>query len=343
MSHRLGDLSDEEDNNEQGGMSDEGLERKIARLRRECEEVKNEVDRRRQERQAKGAAGAEVADEDEAVSLGKMLESFELSHRSPSGGSAERLTKALAADSGQPKSQHQPSQISDDGATYTVTYAPAYQADHDDAKVAALESRLTALERSLGITATAIPALDAKGIPVAVLPTIETLQRQMSVLLESTPSSLDNISRRVRTLTAEAERLEEARKAAKVARDELRNASGEVDKSAADIEDQEQIAKINALYGALPTIENLAPLLPALLDRLRSLRTIHADAGKAHESMEQAMKRQEEMAADIKRWREGLEKVEAAVKESETTIGGNVKVVEGWVKELEERVAKLGA
>lgn len=99
----------------------------------------------------------------------------------------------------------------------------------------------------------------------------------------------------------------------------------------------EREAKVNALYGALPTIENLSPLLPAVLDRLRSLRAIHADAGRAVESLAKVERRQEEMGGEIARWREALEKVEGVVKESEGTVKKNMEVVEKWVRVLEEK------
>jgi nuclear migration protein JNM1 len=77
------------------------------------------------------------------------------------------------------------------------------------------------------------------------------------------------------------------------------------------------------------------------LDRLRSLRAIHADAATASESLDRTEKKQAEMAGDIKKWREGLEKVEEAMKQGESVMSGNMKVVEGWVKELEQKMEKL--
>ena len=222
-------------------------------------------------------------------------------------------------------------------ATYTVTYAPTYQQSHALAKAADFDGRLATLERVLGLSTSTLP--NTNGVRSAILPTLDTLQRQVSLLSDSTPSSLDNISRRVRTLTQEADRLEESRKSARAAQDALNAAGGNV--VAEDSEDSEQIAKINALYGTLPTIENLAPLLPSLLDRLRSLRAIHADAATASESLERAEKKQIDMAAEIQKWRQGLEKVEEAMKAGETTMVGNTKVIEGWVKELEEKMDRL--
>ena len=46
-------------------------------------------------------------------------------------------------------------------------------------------------------------------------------------------------------------------------------------------------------------------------------------------------------AADIKEWREALEKIESSMGERGTTMTANMKVVEGWVKDLEAKVATL--
>jgi nuclear migration protein JNM1 len=336
----LGDISDEEDG--------ESLERKLARLRREIEEVKEEFGKRSYEKQKVNGMSDDVeglGGEDEAVTLSKMLDSISVSHGSTKGSAGVRLAKSLGSSikSSEPQTTIIP-QKGGEAATYTVTYAPDYQQSHTFARAADFDSRLTLLEKALGITSIAIPALDSKGVPMAVLPTLDRLQRQITVITEASPSSLDSISRRVRTLTQEAERLDEARKSAKAAQEELRAANGDASAKAGgseDAGDPEQVAKINALYGTLGTIENLAPILPSLLDRLRSLRAIHTDAATASETLQRVAKRQEDMAVDIKKWREGLEKVEQAMKQSETVMGGNMKVVEGWVKDLEERMARF--
>lgn len=337
----LGDISDEEDG--------ESLDRKLARLRREIEEVKEEFGRRNYEKQksnGKPDDANDLAGEDEAATLSKMLDSISISHRSTNGGAGARLAKSLISGikSSEPPQTTTIPHKDRDAATYTITYAPDYEQSHTFATAADFDSRLTLLEKALGITSTGIPAVDSKGVPIAVLPTLDRLQRQVTVITEASPSSLDSISRRVRTLTQEAERLDEARRSAKAAQEELLDANGGTQSKTGnreDIEDSEQVAKINALYGTLATIENLAPTLPSLLDRLRSLRAIHAEAATASETLDKVAKRQEDMVVDIKKWREGLEKVEQAMKQSENVMGGNMKVVEGWVKDLEERMARL--
>ena len=336
----LGDLSDEEDG--------ESLERKLARLRREIEEVKDEFAKRNLEKKSTAGKSRRVGDlatEEDAATLSKMLDNISTTNGNAGEKVGSRLANALASSLKSPEAPQTANvtQKNGDASLYTVTYAPDFQQNHALAKAADFDSRLTFLEKALGIASTAIPALDSKGVPMAVLPTLDRLHRQLAVLTEASPTSLDNISRKVRLLTQEAERLDEARKSAKVAQEELRAATGD---NAAMIDDgeeidSEQVAKINALYGTLPTIENLTPMLPALLDRLRSLRTIHAGAATASENLNRAIKRQEDMANDIKKWREGLEKVEQSMKQGERTMSGNMKVIEGWIKELEERMKNL--
>lgn len=313
------------------------MERKLARLKREIEEVKEEYGRRQAEK--KDVVGEDSEDlGPDVTTLSKMLDGISVTSGATTASASAKFAKDLGTGikaNGPP----QTSQGTGDPATYTVTYAPTYQQSHALAKAADFDGRLALLEKALGISPAELPSLNGNSIPKAILPTLDTLQRQISVISESTPSSLDSISRRVRTLTQEAERLEESRKAAKTAQGVLRAAGGDI--GSEEGEDSEQVAKINALYGTLSTIENLAPLLPSLLDRLRSLRAIHADAATASESLGRTEKKQAEMASDIKKWREGLEKVEEAMKNGETVMSGNMKVVEGWVKELEQKMEKL--
>ncbi|CCF46008.1 hypothetical protein CH063_03759 [Colletotrichum higginsianum] len=47
------------------------------------------------------------------------------------------------------------------------------------------------------------------------------------------------------------------------------------------------------------------------------------------------------MATDLRQWKEGLEKIEEAMAEGNNSMAGNMKVMEAWVKDLEERIAKL--
>ncbi|KAK4100598.1 hypothetical protein N658DRAFT_472572 [Parathielavia hyrcaniae] len=318
----IGDLSDEDDAG--------NLARKIARLKREIEEAKEEYGKQK-------AASSQPQDDEEVAegqfeSLSKVLD--ELSELDKS--LVSRSIPAPAPASLEERGPGEPA----DRVSYTITYAPRYEETHALEKAADFDRRLVALEKALGVGSAAMPEFDSNGLPRAIIPLLEQLHKQISTLSEASAPSLDTISRRVRALTQEAENLEKARRNAKSAHEAL-VAAGAAPTAEPFPEDSEQTAKINALYGTLPTIENLTPLLPPLLDRLRSLRMIHADAATAAETLASLEKKQAEMAGEIQQWREGLEKVEAAVRAGDATMAKNVDVMSGWVKGLEEKMSKM--
>ncbi|RPA90550.1 hypothetical protein L873DRAFT_1831686 [Choiromyces venosus 120613-1] len=321
------------------GLGEETLEKRLARLRREVEEVRSEIESREQD---PGSGFKSSIDE-----LSDVLEGLQTVSGEERGAQAKLAKKLATAMSVTPsKAQEQetvPGTVTKGSstATYTVTYAPAFKQSHALAKAADFDNRLTVLEKVLGMSASSALNIDKELPNSAMIPTLDGLSRQMSALTAWSTSSLDAANKRVKQLTEGAEKLAEARKAAKAAADARREEADQLspgDSSSPVVDTSEREAKINALYGALPTIENLGPLLPAVLDRLRSLRTIHADAGKAMENLTRLERRQEEIGGEIARWRAALEKVEIVVKESEGMIQGNIGKVEGWVKELEEKV-----
>ena len=290
------------------------------------------------------------------AALSRVLDDISISGGDGSKGAASRWANKLGTakkasvksiTSGTAEGVHQ----LQEKPTYTMTYAPTYEQNNMLAKVSDFDARLTMLETVLGVEAIPLPTQDV--FPAkAVIPTLNALDKQISTLSSSTESSLDSVSRRIRQLTQDAEKLDEARKFAKAAQDELNHSTSRNQRQSLAVTDEaisdkvvdhsEQTSKINALYGTLSTIESLAPLLPSLLDRLRSLRYIHADAATASQSLATVESRQEAMEEEIKGWREGLEKVERAMAQGEQTMNGNTKTVEGWVRELEDRMQKLG-
>ncbi|PKS06344.1 hypothetical protein jhhlp_007092, partial [Lomentospora prolificans] len=329
----LGDLSDEDDDTDEAA---ESLERKIARLKREVEEAKEEYARRRASGETKGGEGA---GEEGLESLGRALE--EISR--PTGlARPTRLSKPLVKGD-----EPAPDQETIGEATYTVTYAPNYEQSHALAKAAEFDQRLLALEKSLGIGTTKGLEIGVNGLPRAVLPTVDTLNKQISVLAKASTANLDSISRRVRTLATDIENLNKAKAFSRSADQpnieryvEERMKDDTKSKDASESEEDEQKSKINALYGTLATIESLTPLLQPLLDRLRSLRAIHADAATASETLDRIEKQQAEMAAELKQWKDGLEKISQAMKDGDAVMAGNMKVMESWIRDLEGRTEK---
>ena len=104
---------------------------------------------------------------------------------------------------------------------------------------------------------------------------------------------------------------------------------------------EDQATKIAALYALLPRIQDLSPLLAPVLERLRSLQTIHAGAAQARGDLDRLEKGQREMRQEIAEWKSGLQRMEALVKEAEGKMRENKEVVGGLVRGVENRVGKL--
>lgn len=320
----LGDLSDDEDDD------DESLERRIARLKREVEEAKEEHAKRR-------AAATTTTNGDDTAPGAGTLDSLSrvLDDISKPIGTARPSTIPSETNRA-PDSKEDAEAPAGQDATYTITYAPTYDQSHALAKTADFDRRLLMVEKGLGINASSIPEAGSDGLARAILPTLDSLEKQVSTLSQATTANLDAISRRVRNLASEQQKLNESKEKAKTLREELGKSA-----PTPPAEESEQDAKVNALYGILPTIESLTPVLPPLLDRLRSLRAIHADAATASETLARIEREQSEMTAELKQWKTGLEKMESTMDKGDETVKGNMQVMEGWVKDLEERMAQL--
>lgn len=313
----LGDLSDDDD--------EESLERRIARLRREVQEAQNEYAKKKAAASADGEADQT---DGRLTSLSAILEDISkpIATTAPSAAHTEKPTESNA----------EISRESTNGTTYTVSYAPNYEQTHALAKAADFDRRLLALENSLGLSISSSAEAGSNGLPRAVLPTLDSMEKQISTIAQASTANLDAISRRVRTLAQDQDKLNESRQKARALQEEL-GRSGNPNPA----EETEQDTKVNALYAILPTIESLTPMLPSLLDRLRSLRAIHSDAAKASELLDEIQQRQADMASELKQWNEGLTKLETAIQDGDKTGHANMETMQGWVKELEAKMEKL--
>jgi nuclear migration protein JNM1 len=326
---------------------EETLQGRIARLKREAEEVRIMLAKRDE---------AEEKDEKEGNEIDELDELLRgLKAPSTSAGKSEDAFLASLSQKPQPTSteapQPQPSQTSTTNA------------------IASISDRLSALETTLGL-----PSIDPS---TSILPTLSTLTTQLSTLtalLTPTPNTstttttaqtlnLDTLSHRLQSLTTTATTLTKSRKDALSALQDLHDSrqrlllshtrgSKPPQTQLAEISNQEnnlhnnlflseQSAKISALYQVLPTITKLQPLLPVVLERLRSLSVIHAGAGEARGELEELVARQGEMGREIGRWREAVEKVEGEIEGLKGGLREEVQGISGMVGGLEERVKAL--
>ncbi|KAL8755179.1 MAG: hypothetical protein Q9184_004873 [Pyrenodesmia sp. 2 TL-2023] len=335
----LAQSSDDED--------EESLERKLARLRREVAETKDAFAKRTEKVRPKVVATANEEREPFEVleSLDHILDSIEQPRTLNGDVSSSRLVNKLNRTYQPGESRASAKAVKESDHTADASNAaPGYDDAHALSRIADFDKRLRLLETALGMDLIPLPTQD-RSAGRAVLPILDSLDRQVSTI-SITDISLDKISRQIRQMTQDSEKLAEARKAAATHRpsdrpmiERSRQASSKaVDRATEDQDNLDQVSKINALYGTLSTIESLSPLLPSVLDRLQSLRAIHTDAALASETLSNVESRQASMAEELKEWKDGLQKVESAMQAGEQSLKENVGVLDMWVKELENRL-----
>uniref|UniRef100_A0A093XSZ1 Putative dynactin subunit 2 n=1 Tax=Talaromyces marneffei PM1 TaxID=1077442 RepID=A0A093XSZ1_TALMA len=358
----IGDISDSDADGQ------ESFERKLARLRRETEELKAELQRREQTGQNDGRGNNDEDDygDDGISELSKALDSIHYSSTRANATSDAVLSRKLAA-AVNPSNDPNAIEKKNTSSPATLT-APSSSGLLEHA--ASFDTRLTMMEAALGISSGSNPffaAKDAQPQLQPVLPALDHLTSQITALTgtlggptasytaattsTTTTAQLESLSSRIKRLTADAENLANARRragevAARAPPDspsaggDASTSSGatEVNNTESITQREEQAAKIQALYATLPTIQSLHPLLPSVLERLRSLRAIHASAAEASETLDALEKDQAEMSKEIEQWREGLNIVEQKVRESEISMKKNIEYVGPWVEALEKRI-----
>ncbi|KAJ5779675.1 hypothetical protein N7457_007395 [Penicillium paradoxum] len=363
----VGDLSDSED---------ESLDRRLARLRREVEELKvemaNKPEAAEQENEpSQGTAAAEKSGEDLGDGVAELSRALDNLHASRSAASSSHSAAALLSQKlgSETRSADQKTQSSEASKAVSVLSASTASSAGILSHAAAFDSRLALLESSMGISSSSNPfVVDGinQSTPHPVLPALDQLTSRLSaltgLLVGTSPANtapggastvtsmttphLEALSTRVRKLTTDAEALTAARRKAFEAAKAVHNArlassdAETVPALEASIDD-EHAAKVQALYTTLPTIQSLHPLLPSVLERLRSLRACHAGAAHAADSLNELEKRHAEMASEIQQWREGLTNVEEKMQQGEAALRSNVETVEPWVRDLESRLARL--
>jgi nuclear migration protein JNM1 len=317
------------------------VEARVARLRKEVEEVRALCERRDAQERARGADGGPLLKSVDGIS-----DALDRAHERRHGGArgAQReLARGLRAAEGEPPARRPAAERDGDAPA-----APAGAGDQVEAAshalelAAAFDARLAGLEAALGLAAggvgsVASPSSLDEAASKPVLPTLASLERMLA-LATGQPGALDSAQAKVRALLKDAERLQRLR-----AEERQHEGSSAAPSSSAEkgLPPSSEQSKIMALYGLLPTIEALAPTLPLVLERLRTLRLLHAGAADASAALEGVEKRQEEQREELRTWREALEKVEGGLKEGQGALLENMEKMGGWIREVEERMDRL--
>jgi nuclear migration protein JNM1 len=230
----------------------------------------------------------------------------------PEFSASARITKAIASQPPLPGSQIQKSQLE-----FVLDRAGDF------------DKRLTSLEQSLGLNGNTMPDLGEKA-PFPVFTTLQKLEQTLGTMTDASSGNLESASQQIKKMITDAEHLRD-----------LRQENSQEISDATPALTAEQEAKINALYGTLPSIDKLSPVLPLVLERLRTLRLVHTAAWQVDEVLTELDRRQSKQEDEIKKWEQSIQNVEQDMKKCEDSLHHNMKIVGDWVKKVEDKVANL--
>ncbi|KAF9934156.1 hypothetical protein FBU30_003180 [Linnemannia zychae] len=201
--------------------------------------------------------------------------------------------------------------------TYELYYSPDHARLHAATKTAELAERLAVLERAIGST-----QMQSGG---SLVSTVEKLEQHIGILVQ--PRQLEQLSRRLKGVTAELERVQELQ-----AKDAT--ASG----ISTDTE-----SKINTLFDLVDKIDPLIALAPVLVTRLKGLKGLHAEAAVFSDSIKMISSEQTKISEELKGLDTVSTKLQESLTENDAAIQKNIEVIDGRITDLIERIQRLGA
>ncbi|KNZ47591.1 hypothetical protein VP01_629g6 [Puccinia sorghi] len=234
---------------------------------------------------------------------------------------------------------------------------------------AQLDSRLSVLEDLLG----ARNLLQASGtgdisLPPPLLVTISKLEHQLSLLTQ--PRHLDSISRRVKVIVTDLERVHEARRKltdnrplsialasgitvvtqnqAGASQATVNTSLGTVPGVISGGHDSNQanlppdaLHKLERLYSLLPRLDPLLPLVPHLLSRLRSLAELHTSADQFRHHLDLSVAELKNLNGRNSQLTQLLNLLQNNLSANEGVIKNNLALVEQRIENLLQSVDLL--
>ncbi|KAF9897168.1 Dynactin subunit 2, partial [Lobosporangium transversale] len=205
----------------------------------------------------------------------------------------------------------------DKTVTYELYYSPENARLHTVTKTAELADRLAALEKAVGTTPMQSGA--------SLVGTLEKLEQHVGILVQ--PRQLEQLSRRLKAVVAEMERVQEL----------------QAKESSASGISTETETKINTLFELVDKIDPLVSLAPILVTRLKGLKGLHTEAAIFSESIKMMSNEQSKISEELKSLDIVSAKLQGSLTENDAAIKKNIELVDARVTQLIERVQRLGA
>lgn len=210
-------------------------------------------------------------------------------------------------------------------------------------KLSDLDHRLAGLESLIGIQ----DALQSEeqALPRPLLPSLARIEHLLTLLTQ--PRHLDGISRRIKVLVSELERVHEARRKLMISGEEgdvTRGEGMENGKSEGSSTINlapETLKKLDTVLPILSRVDSMLPIVPTLLSRLQSLSSLHASSANfAHdvEALQGILKSSNTQSQELKQM---LGNLQSSLVENEQRTKDNLVIVEERIESITKRMSNL--
>lgn len=208
-----------------------------------------------------------------------------------------------------------------------------------DKRLARLEAALGSDEITVSIYLSPFWARDYK-LTFSQTPLLPSLARSDHLLsLFTQPRHLDAISRRVKLLLVDLDR---AATASRRNTHATPNLSSSPEKQSSSITlSQLEYNQLQQLFSVLPRLDPLLPILDPLLMRLKSLQTLHAEAGEMAEGLKRLQSEKRDQQEETGDMRRVVGEVQSGLTEAAGGIERNWKSLESRLSDLDTRIKAL--
>ncbi|KAJ3123958.1 hypothetical protein HK098_001547 [Nowakowskiella sp. JEL0407] len=242
----------------------------------------------------------------------------------------------------------------DSAVTYELFFTPEVSKQAELARIGELELRINALEKVVGThyvddlqyaDSTVSEIVQTSGNLVTA---IANLDHYLSILTE--PFKMDLLNAKVKTLTAQLEKLAELRKRHTDATLSSATGSGSAidftrQGGTSDIDMQaiqsETERRVEYLFMMLEKLDPVASSIPMLITRLKALRQVHSEAAVFADTLNQLKEDQAKLERNSQQLVKAVSGMEKSFSENKDIILKNVTSLEGRMTDLFSRIENL--
>ncbi|CAO3691610.1 unnamed protein product [Umbelopsis ramanniana] len=224
--------------------------------------------------------------------------------------------------------------------TYELFYNPKTAQHFKQAQIVEIDSRIAKLEQLIGYSSgDNVDSLPNNLSSTSIVALVSKLEKQMTVL--SQPRHLDMISRRVKLVNTELDKLNELKNGKGDAGNNSNYGNNNQKNGEANAVPDATDDKINALFDIMKKAEPMLNITPAVLTRLKALQGLHTESATFSESIKMISEEQAKITDELENLGGVSNKLQKSFQENDANIQANMQIMDDRMTELLRRINNL--